>query len=170
MNLKPDMYRKSVYDINYDKLKKMNKKYLFFDLDNTIISYIEKEPDNNIISLFENLEKKDFKCMLFSNSRLKRVKKANGKLNTEVYYNSMKPFKRNYMKVLTKYKKSECVFIGDQFMTDILGAKRNNLFTILVDRINPKEPLGTKIWRLFEKIILKNYKRKNIFEKGKYYE
>ena len=37
----PDMYKKNIYEINYEKLKKMGKKYLFFDLDNTIISYLQ---------------------------------------------------------------------------------------------------------------------------------
>ena len=81
----------------------------------------------------------------------------------------MKPLKKNYKKVLKKYNVNECAFIGDQLMTDVWGAKRNNLFIILVDRIDSKEPFGTKIWRFFERIILKRYKKKNIFEKGKYY-
>ena len=29
-----------------------------------------------------------------------------------------------------KYKPEECAFIGDQIMTDVIGAKRNNLFII----------------------------------------
>ena len=40
----PDMYKKNIYEINYEKLKKMGKKYLFFDLDNTIISYLQNKP------------------------------------------------------------------------------------------------------------------------------
>ena len=39
----PDMYKKNIYEINYEKLKKMGKKYLFFDLDNTIISYLQNK-------------------------------------------------------------------------------------------------------------------------------
>ena len=36
----PDMYYKSIFDIDYEKLVKQNIKLLLFDLDNTII------PDN----------------------------------------------------------------------------------------------------------------------------
>ena len=39
MNLKPDMYKKNIYEINYNKLKLLKKKYLFFDLDIYIVSY-----------------------------------------------------------------------------------------------------------------------------------
>ena len=35
----PDMYYKSIYDINYKKLLKMNIKCIVFDLDNTVASY-----------------------------------------------------------------------------------------------------------------------------------
>ena len=39
----PDMYKKNIYEINYEKLKKMGKKYLFFDLDYTIFSYLHNK-------------------------------------------------------------------------------------------------------------------------------
>ena len=29
------------------------------------------------------------------------------------------------------YDKDKCVFIGDQIMTDVIGAKRNGLYVIL---------------------------------------
>ena len=64
MKFKPDMYKKSIYDINYDKLKEMGKKYLFFDLDNTIISYQEKVPNEDSLKLFDYLKKKGFVCYL----------------------------------------------------------------------------------------------------------
>ena len=66
--------------------------------------------------------------------------------------------------------KDECAFIGDQIMTDVIGAKRNDLFVIFLDRIDNKEPIHTKIWRFFEWFILKNYEKRNILVKGKYYD
>ena len=170
MTLKPDMYKKNIYEIDYKKLKKMNIKYLFFDLDNTIMSYQDEEPNEEVKELFNNLKQMDFKCFLFSNSHSKRLMKVKDILNVDVYYSSMKPLKKNYKKILKKYNKETCAFIGDQIMTDVIGAKRNDLFIIFVDRINDKEPIYTKFWRFFEGFILRNYKKRNIFEKGKYYE
>ena len=82
----------------------------------------------------------------------------------------MKPLKKTYKKILKKYKKEECIFIGDQFMTDVLGAKRCGLKVILVDRILNVEPIYTKFWRFFERILLNIYKRKNKFILYKYYD
>ena len=170
MRLKPDVYKKDIYSINFNKLKKMGIKYLFFDLDNTIMTYQEDTPSKKVIELFENLKKQGFSCFLFSNSHSKRLMRVKNILNVDVYYSSMKPLKKNYKKVLKKYKKEECAFIGDQIMTDVIGAKRNNLFIIFVDRINDNEPIYTKFWRFFEWFIIKKYNKKNILIKEKYYE
>ena len=34
----PDIYQKSIYDINYNKLKKAGIKCILFDLDNNILN------------------------------------------------------------------------------------------------------------------------------------
>lgn len=168
--LKPDMYKKSIYDINYKKLKILGKKYLFFDLDNTLISYEESDVNDKVISLLNNLKKMKFKCFIFSNSPYKRLKPFKEKLGIDVFYGSMKPLRKNYKKIISNYNKDECVFIGDQIMTDVLGAKRNGLFVIFVDRINDNEPFYTRFWRFFEGFVLRKYNKNKVLIKGKYYE
>lgn len=168
--LKPDMYKKNIYDIDYEKLKKMGKKYIFFDIDNTLISYLENKPTKENKELFLKLKKMGFICFLFSNSPAARVKPFIDDLKIDAYVSSMKPLKKNYKKVLSKYNKDECVFIGDQIMTDVIGAKRNGLFVIFLDRINDDEPMYTRFWRFFEGFILKKYNKKDILVKGKYYD
>ena len=44
----PDIYQKSIYDINYKKLKKRGIKCILFDLDNTLITYEDREINNKI--------------------------------------------------------------------------------------------------------------------------
>ena len=41
----PDAYYENIFKIDYDKLKKLGIKYLFFDIDNTIIPYKETKID-----------------------------------------------------------------------------------------------------------------------------
>ena len=43
-----------------------------------------------------------FKLFIFSNSYEKRLLPFKEKLNVEIYFSSMKPFKKNYKKVYTK--------------------------------------------------------------------
>jgi len=163
----PEAYYKDIFSIDYKNLKKVGIKNIFFDVDNTIVPYDENKIDSKTKKLFETL-KKDFNIMLMSNSRSKRVLSFADDLKIDGYYSSMKPLKKNYKKILKKYKSNECIFIGDQFMTDLKGAKRMNLRIILVDRINDKEPIYTRFWRFFERRLLK--KIKNKFEIGKYYD
>ena len=63
----PDVYQKSIYTINYKKLKKNGIKCLLFDLDNTIAPYKVNEPDVKVKELFARLEE-DFKVIIVSNS------------------------------------------------------------------------------------------------------
>lgn len=165
----PNAYYEDIFKIDYNKLKKIGIKNLFFDIDNTIIPYKELDVDKKAIELFNKI-KKDFNIFLFSNSKGKRVKKISNQLGIGAYYLSMKPLKRNYKRIINIFDKDECIFVGDQFMTDVLGAKRNKLKVIFVDRLKEYEPITTKFWRILEKHYLKKYKKLGLFEIGNYYD
>ena len=166
----PDAYYKNVYEIDYDNLLKKGYKNIFLDVDNTLIPYTENEIRKENKELINKLKKMGFNVVIMSNSMSQRITKIVNDLEVEGYYSSMKPLKKTYKKILKKYKKEECIFIGDQFMTDVLGAKRCGLKVILVDRILNVEPIYTKFWRFFERILLNIYKRKNKFIVYRYYD
>lgn len=165
----PDAYYENILKIDYSKLKEIGIKNIFFDIDNTIVPYKETKINKKTKDLFKQL-KKDFNVFLFSNSRRKRVMNIANNLNVNAYYLSMKPLKKNYKKVMNMFNKDECIFIGDQLLTDVRGAKKNKLKVIFVDKLKDYEPITTKFWRLIEKQYLKKYKKINIFEINKYYD
>ena len=51
------------------------------------------------------------------------------------------------------------VFIGDQIFTDIWGAKKAGIYSILVKPIDKKEEIQIVLKRYLEKIVLASYKR-----------
>ena len=51
------------------------------------------------------------------------------------------------------------IFIGDQLFTDVWGAKRTGIESILVKPIHPKEEIQIVLKRYLEKIVLYFYKR-----------
>lgn len=55
------------------------------------------------------------------------------------------------------------LFVGDQLFTDVWGAKKAGMKTILVKPIHPKEEIQIVIKRFFEKIVLYFYEK----ERGK---
>lgn len=55
---------------------------------------------------------------------------------------------------------SNTLFVGDQIFTDVLGAKRAGLYTIMVRPIHPKEEIQIVLKRYLEKIVLFFYFRR----------
>ena len=45
----PDIYVKSIYDINYDNLKERGIKCILFDLDNTLVPTHTKDPSKKLL-------------------------------------------------------------------------------------------------------------------------
>lgn len=167
----PDLYQKNIYDIDYEKLKKKGIKCLLFDLDNTIVAVNEDVPSKKVKELFLYLER-DFKVIIVSNSNQKRLIPFKEGLNVDVAASSRKPSRKKYLKIIDIYgfKKHEIAAIGDQLLTDILGANRIGITSILVNQIGEYEKFGTKINRFFEGFIRRSFKKKKILIKGDYYD
>ena len=62
--------------------------------------------------------------------------------------------------------KEKVLFVGDQIFTDILGARRAGIYSILVQPIHPKEEIQIVLKRKLEKIVLSFYKKKRAKEKN----
>lgn len=168
----PDIYQKSIYTIDYKKLKKSGIKCLIFDLDNTIAPYNLKKPNKKIKDLFEELKDMKFKIIIISNEIKSRVEPYKDILGVDSAYLSLKPLKRKYKKVqnLYNYKDTQIACIGDQLVTDIFGANRMGFTSILVNPISTNEFLTTKVSRMFENFIIKYLTKGKLLKRGKYYD
>ncbi len=163
----PDMYYKSILDIDYPKLKKNGIKVLLFDFDDTIIPHKVYDLDEEYIKTLKNI-KKDFKVYIISNSFNKnKLSTLCTKIGVPYVGKSLKPLGHGYRKLKLKEEAKSIAMIGDQLITDIWGSKRRGYVGILVDPINPAtEVLPTKINRKIEDIIIKKLKK---FKRGEYY-
>ena len=76
-------------------------------------------------------------------------------------FDAHKPSTKNYKKAmeLMKTEKENTLFVGDQLFTDVWGAKRTGIKSILVKPIHPKEEIQIVLKRYLEKIVLFFYKR-----------
>lgn len=168
----PDMYQKSIYEINYKKLYNRGLKCLLFDLDNTLVPYNIDEPNEKIISLFKDLKKIGFKVIIFSNSSKKRLKKFKDILEVDCCARAMKPCIKKFQKVLDEYNYNinEVAIIGDQLLTDIKGGNNIGITTIFINPVSKKDFFFTKFSRMIERRIIKRLSKKDVFYRGKYYE
>ena len=69
----PDIYQKSIHDINYKKLKNNGIKCIIFDLDNTIAPVNVKSPSKRVKDLMAELDEMGFKLIIMSNATKKRI-------------------------------------------------------------------------------------------------
>ena len=153
----PDKTYDSVYNIEYKMLKEKGIKALIFDIDNTLAPYELAEPDENIKGLFEMLFDMGFKLYVLSNNNKKRVSLFMRKVDIPHRWRALKPlafFIRKAMKNM-KVKSFETALIGDQIFTDVWGANRLGLFSILVNPISEKEDKFVAFKRRFEKRLMK---------------
>jgi len=168
----PDIYKKSIYDIDYHKLKKNGIKCIIFDLDNTIAPINVKSPKKKVKDLIEDIKVLKIKIIIVSNSTKTRVEPFKDILCVDSAYFSLKPTKRKYKKILKIYdfKDTEIACIGDQLLTDILGANRMGFTSILVNPIGTIDFAMTKINRLIEGTIYNLLEKKDLLKKGHYYD
>lgn len=166
----PDIYQKSVYDIDYSKLKNRGIKCILFDLDNTLVFPSVKEPTIELIDLFKKI-KEDFVVVIFSNSPNRRLKPFGDVLDVKYSFSSKKPFKKKFLEYINSsgFDIGEIAIVGDQMLTDILGGNNVGITTILTDPLTPKDIIFTKFNRCLEKMILKRLRKNNLFTKGRYY-
>lgn len=167
----PKMYKKTIQDVDYKKLKEIGIKCIIFDLDNTILKVYKSIPKKETFDLIKVL-KKDFKIFIVSNNKSgKRIKTAAEHLGVEYVRFAMKPLSRGFRKIRKMYNfsKDEMCIVGDQLMTDVLGGSRYHIYTVLVDPLSNKELKVTGINRFFENRKLKKLAKKNLFKRGEYY-
>lgn len=165
----PNIYKKSIFEINYKKLKEQNIKVLLFDFDNTIIEKGNSIVNKKTITLFNKL-KKDFLIYVVSNSlNTKKLNIVCKKLEIPFIGDSRKPLKKGYKKLKFKgIKNNQIAMIGDQLMTDVWGANRMGYISILIDPMTNNELIWTKLTRVLEKLVFKINNKK--IERGNYYD
>ena len=168
----PDIYQKSIYTIDYVNLKNAGIKLIIFDLDNTLAPISASGPSKKSKDLIEEIKSLGIKPIIMSNSNKERVAPFKDGLYMDSSYHSMKPLKRKYKKILSLYdvKPNEVAAIGDQLLTDVFGANRMGLTSILINPISTQDLRWTKVNRFFERLIIKHFNKRNVFERGKYYE
>ncbi len=179
----PDYEIKSFYDITdafLDRLKDDGIEAIFLDVDGTITTHygikITEDAEQFLIKA-----KKDFTLAYITNCDSKRSEIVSQKFGEYVdenifwpgkYSNSKwtswyskiqnrKPFRQAYLKPAKELRIpiGKCIMIGDQYSTDIWGAKRAGIrYTIKINNnLSSNEPKKKKLQRKFENKCYKNF-------------
>ncbi len=171
MLAKPDVYKKSIHDIDYERLRQEGIKCLVFDLDNTLGLIDEVNCPELSKKLLQQLKKK-FIVYISSNNTGRRLQPYLEALDVRGIAWSFKPLPRGLRKIEreTGVKNVEMAMIGDQVITDVISGNLNGSKTILVDPLGDKDLKITGINRKIERVLVKKMEKKGVFQKGQYYE
>ena len=159
MILYPKDYFKKVSEISLEYLKENNIKGLILDVDNTLIDYY-KNMSEETVEWANNLKQNGIQmCILSNSNKAEKVKEVAGKLGLQYTYFGTKPLKRGFNKAkkMLGLESSEIAAVGDQIFTDVLGANRMKMYSILVEPIEEKDIFVTLIKRPIENYIKKKY-------------
>lgn len=160
--LKPKAQFDKVTDITAKFLKKNNINAVILDVDNTLID-LDRKPLKDIEKWADSLKDEKIKICIASNSiKKQKVTKVAEKLDVPFIYFSTKPLKRGLKKAkkILKEENENIAEIGDQLFTDVLGANRMKMFSILTKPISGEKTKLGALKRKIEKTYLKKIEGK----------
>ena len=158
----PTYIYESVDKIPFEVLEKNNIKGVMFDLDNTLTDYngiMSKEK----IDWIKTVKEKGIRvCILSNSNRQKKIKNLMQELDINGLNLAMKPMLKGYKYALNllDVKKENACMIGDQIFTDVWGANRFGIMSILVRPFDNKEEFWVKIKRPIENLFINKRKQK----------
>ena len=157
----PDEDMDSAYQIEFARLYQEGYRGVIFDIDNTLVPH-GAPADEQAKALFSQLKELGYQCCLLSNNKEPRVKMFNDEVQVQYIFKAGKPKVSGYERAmeLMGTDKGNTLFVGDQIFTDVYGAKRAGLRTILTRPIHPKEEIQIVLKRYLEKVVLFFYSRK----------
>ncbi len=128
----------SVFELTGESLAQAGITLLLADLDNTLIPYSEDEPDDALRSWLSDLTAHGVRLFLLSNNRKPHRPAHFARcLGIDYMDHAGKPKTEGFFRALERCGVSagESAMVGDQIFTDILGANRAGVRSILVKPI-----------------------------------
>ena len=101
-------------------------------------------------------------CILSNSNQKDKVEKVAKTLEIPYIYFASKPLKKGYKKAvqILNVKPKNTAMVGDQILTDIVGANRMKMVSILTKPLEEKDIWVTKIKRPLEKYVINRYMKK----------
>lgn len=157
----PKRYYDKKEDIPIEAYYHRGFRGILMDIDNTLVPH--DQPVDEKAELFvRRLKESGFSICLISNNDEERVRTFADPLSVQYVYKAWKPARRGYQEGMEKLGTdlTNTLFVGDQIFTDIWGANRAGMYSILLDPIDPKEEIQIILKRLPEKLVKRLYRKK----------
>lgn len=143
-------------EVSLTELWEQGKRLILLDADNTLLPWQSEEIPEISRAWITEAKKQGFTVILVSNTRNRsRLEKLAGALDIKAATGKFKPSRSMFEWSMREAGAvpEQTVMIGDQIFTDVLGANRAQVDSILVQRLAEREFLGTKFNRFLEKLV-----------------
>lgn len=127
-----------IYDLPLDALAAKGYHLILADLDNTLVPYGQAVPDQKLMAWKKEIEAHHMQLFVLSNSRSKtRAVTFCQAFDVPFLAHAGKPNAAGFHAAMKQMSctAEETVMLGDQIFTDILGASRAGVSSILVEPI-----------------------------------
>lgn len=158
-SLCPSEYVRSIYEYDFAAAYERGKRLILFDIDNTFVPH-GAPADARSLKLIESLKQMGFSLCAVSNNREPRVKKFCDAVKVPYIYKAGKPSASGYRKAakLAGVPVDRVLFFGDQIFTDIWGANRAGISSVLVKPVDRRtDEIQIVFKRILEKPLIKAF-------------
>ena len=151
----PTALKPRAADITPDFLRGMGVRAVLLDVDNTIAGYASHEPLPGAVEWARGLEKAGLRVVIVSNNYKKRVGPFAERFGLPFISFAIKPLPFGYWKArrMLRLPCRDCVIIGDQIFTDIVGANLCGMRSVLLEPIELETGFTFRLRRYFERAL-----------------
>ena len=158
----PTEYVSGIDQITPEWLAARGARGVVFDIDNTVVAQ-DAPADEAAKRYFAALHEAGIRTFVVSNNGEPRVKAFAEAVGCGWCCKAKKPSRRGYLAAIRgmHLKRKEVIVVGDQLFTDIWGANRSRIRSVLVAPVEPKKDTpGVALKRPFEKIVFSVWKKR----------
>lgn len=153
----PTLYRRRITDVTTEDLRRMGVRGILLDVDNTLTTHDAPDLTDQVKEWLATMQQEGFLLIIVSNNKPERVAPFAEKIGLPFAALAHKPMPSGYKKaaVTLGVPKKECVVIGDQIFTDIMGANLAGIASVLLEPIQPEvEQKFIVFKRKLERVLL----------------
>lgn len=155
--LGPDRFAPRLHDVPHEELEAAGIRGLIVDLDNTLLGFRETELAQEHLDWVARAQERGFRVVMLSNNFSERVTTLAARLNVACFPNALKPLPFGFLRAKRALglRRRQIAVVGDQLFTDVLGGKLCGHYTILTEPIESKDFAITRVFRFFERLMLR---------------
>ena len=156
-------YRVAHYtELTVEMLKQMGAEALVCDIDNTLAAHDVGTADDTVRAWLAELQRAEISVAVVSNNDIHRVARFNEGLDLPCLPKAGKPKAEAYLNAcrLLGSRPGATAFLGDQLFTDMAGANRAGLISVLTAPLPFPEPFLIRLKRKAEAPFLWAWSKK----------